>query len=280
MKKLFNRHIGRYERGFTLIELLVVIAIIAILAAMFLPVLAKAKEQARRRQCMNNLRQIGLALQMYANDWGGFFPLRDHPTWTKAYNSSLALLTGQTDISSLDTYEDVRYMTDSSIFVCPSSPYDAPSPHGVLVSADNGCSVPSAQRPAFFALTPESSGSVRGGTCSYAYALNLNVQTHPGTAIMADRHIYCGNYFRTSWNTVLTHSGSSMHEFDGINVLYVAGNVKWVSGRKYIATSGVTRIQRMVLPQDALPNVIEMPAGLDESVYRKHAGLRNLHHDY
>ncbi|MDD3925950.1 MAG: DUF1559 domain-containing protein [bacterium] len=66
---------GKIKRGFTLIELLVVIAIIALLAAILFPVFNQAREKARQAQCQSNLKQIGLAFNMYLQDWDEVFPL-------------------------------------------------------------------------------------------------------------------------------------------------------------------------------------------------------------
>lgn len=62
------------RNGFTLIELLVVIAIIAILAAILFPVFAQAREKAKQSSCLSNMKQIGLAMKLYADDYEGDFP--------------------------------------------------------------------------------------------------------------------------------------------------------------------------------------------------------------
>jgi prepilin-type N-terminal cleavage/methylation domain-containing protein len=96
---------GRRLCAFTLIELLVVIAIIAILAAMLMPALSSAKEAGRRVACLNNLRQLSLASQMYVNDNGGAYPpRRETNSWPNQfyadYGKNVKILLCPTDVGT------------------------------------------------------------------------------------------------------------------------------------------------------------------------------------
>jgi prepilin-type N-terminal cleavage/methylation domain-containing protein/prepilin-type processing-associated H-X9-DG protein len=110
-----------HRRGFTLIELLVVIAIIAILAAILFPVFARARENARRASCQSNLKQIGLGLMQYTQDYDETMPMTGGAMpWSSAL---------------------FPYMKSTQVWDCPSNTANniRTDPNGIFISADYVC---------------------------------------------------------------------------------------------------------------------------------------------
>ena len=106
--------------GFTLIELLVVIAIIAILASILFPVFARARAKARQAACMSNLRQLGLGLKMYADDYDETMPLWSLDGGAPDGSGRLGLATPFTWDTQINPY-----LKNTQILICKDNPYGA-----------------------------------------------------------------------------------------------------------------------------------------------------------
>lgn len=190
------------KTGFTLIELLVVIAIIAILAAILFPVFARARENARKSTCQSNLKQLGLALAQYAQDYDQVFPAMfwSGSRWEPYYGSTA---------NSYYRGELMPYIKNDKIWVCPSTTHTTCSYiYNILMERKSETII---DKPADTAAMADS-------CWDNCWAIDTANQALPGPP------------FNNSPQRLTDRHG------DGANFLYVDGHVKWQATKGFKAS--------------------------------------------
>jgi prepilin-type N-terminal cleavage/methylation domain-containing protein/prepilin-type processing-associated H-X9-DG protein len=199
----------RKVRGFTLIELLVVIAIIAILAAILFPVFARARENARRASCMSNLKQIGLGIMQYVQDYDEAYPIYrgNNNNTTEGYGWAGSIQ---------------PYIKSDQIFQCPSES-----------TAASGTLPVSAGYSDYFYNLHFSSAS---DASPYTDPVKQSVFTYISNTIMLGDWISDtgknnlnsapGDFTNTPANAI--YYNAARRHLDGANYAFADGHVKWL----------------------------------------------------
>jgi prepilin-type N-terminal cleavage/methylation domain-containing protein/prepilin-type processing-associated H-X9-DG protein len=221
------------RKGFTLIELLVVIAIIAILAAILFPVFARARENARRASCQSNLKQIGLGIMQYTQDYDEKMPLM------------FFYLSGSS--SPLYWWEDTLqpYVKSYQIFVCPSHATPGAYTYNRSLSGytyPTGYPTTLNYSYATNAVTNPPSGSQDGpfNTTSTSIAAIDDVATtimvFDASGITKEVTIWDRTDLSTTPATCTANTDGgnclSRRHLDGTNFLFFDGHVKWLQHSK------------------------------------------------
>jgi prepilin-type N-terminal cleavage/methylation domain-containing protein/prepilin-type processing-associated H-X9-DG protein len=224
------------QNGFTLIELLVVIAIIAILAAILFPVFARARENARRTSCLSNLKQMGLALMQYTQDYDESYPYASsggmgaNPpggSWSLGTDSDGFYVWGWPQIL-------YPYHRSLQVMSCPSGvggSYATRPIRGnyganrllIVLSGSTSVKLAEVQAPAV-AYAFMDGGQYTMGT-SYAIPSSSTAQYGnylPGIGALGSS---CAPG-TSSYNDLVADCQSGRH-FDGVNVAFADGHVKW-----------------------------------------------------
>jgi len=202
----------RYSTGFTLIELLVVIAIIAILASILFPVFARARENARRASCASNLKQLGLGMMMYAQDYDETFPqlsgphLTDPPVDAQGFNWYSA---GGYYWGGWAT-RIYPYVKNTQVYLCPSNQFSA---YGVNYGLANNASDANGNYITYFGA-PQKLARFKKPSES----LMITEKGAGG----GDQYVL---YFNGNYACAMPH-------FDGGNICFVDGHVKWYRFKK------------------------------------------------